>query len=122
LVPQIGRDLVKVAVVAVVAWKPLTFSEHACSLPRRHTCRVAVCETWRAIRSTVLVLRSIIHAIAVPVDAAVPVIRDAISIRINSPVRANAVCARVTIIGDTVAVSVPGAVYAGSGTGLSTGA
>jgi hypothetical protein len=80
LATKVEGDIIEVAVIAVVTRKPLAFSEHSGSLPRRYTGRVAVLEPWRTIRPAVLVLRPALYTVAVPVDAPVPVIGDAVPI------------------------------------------
>jgi hypothetical protein len=80
LVTKVEGDIIEVAVIAVVTRKPLAFAEHPCSLPRRYAGRVAVLEPWRTIRPAVLVLRPVLYTVAVPVDAPVPVIGDAVPI------------------------------------------
>jgi hypothetical protein len=80
LVTEVEGDIVEVAVIAVVTRKPLAFSEHPGSLPRRYTGRVAVLEARRTIRSAILVLRPVLYTVAIPIDAPVPVIGDAVPI------------------------------------------
>jgi hypothetical protein len=80
LATKVERDIIEVAVVAVVARKPLAFSEHPGRLPGRYTGRVAVLEAWRTIRSAVLVLRPVLYTAAVSVNAPVPVVGDAVPI------------------------------------------
>jgi hypothetical protein len=80
LVAKVEGDIVQVAVIAVVTRKPLAFSEHSGSLPRRYTGRVPVLEARRTISSAVLVLRPVLYTVAVPIDAPVPVIGDTVPI------------------------------------------